>query len=153
MLPCFVLCNFVLCNPCNYCISSMSYPVISLQLPCHVCQVCIVYFNPPKTDVLLCFPLFFELYFAFIQGPALARIGMFCLFYVLKPCNRARPLSSNQCYLQDYMVCTLYRESHPVRVHNSADLHQVAGMNCIEMGLPGKLILSKRKGLREVLFS
>ena len=27
------------------------------------------------------------------------------------------------------------------------------GMNCIKIGLPGKLILSKRKGLREVLFS
>ena len=26
------------------------------------------------------------------------------------------------------------------------------GMNCIKIGLPGKLILSKRKGLREVLF-
>ena len=28
-----------------------------------------------------------------------------------------------------------------------------AGMNCIIMGLPGKLILSKRNGLREVIFS
>ena len=28
-----------------------------------------------------------------------------------------------------------------------------AGTNCIEMGFPGKLILSKRKGLWEVLFS
>ena len=28
-----------------------------------------------------------------------------------------------------------------------------AGMNCIKIGLPEKLILSKRKGLREVLFS
>ena len=27
------------------------------------------------------------------------------------------------------------------------------GTNCIKIGLPGKLILSKRKGLREVLFS
>ena len=27
------------------------------------------------------------------------------------------------------------------------------GMNCIKIGLPGKLILSKRKGLLEVLFS
>ena len=27
------------------------------------------------------------------------------------------------------------------------------GGNCIKIGLPGKLILSKRKGLREVLFS
>ena len=27
------------------------------------------------------------------------------------------------------------------------------GMNCIKIGLPGKLILSKRKGLREVIFS
>ena len=27
------------------------------------------------------------------------------------------------------------------------------GMNCVEIGLPGKRILSKRKGLREVLFS
>ena len=26
------------------------------------------------------------------------------------------------------------------------------GGNCIKIGLPGKLILSKRKGLREVLF-
>ena len=29
----------------------------------------------------------------------------------------------------------------------------VAGGNCIKIGLPGKLILSKRKGLLEVLFS
>ena len=28
-----------------------------------------------------------------------------------------------------------------------------AGGNCIKIGLPGKLILSKRKGLREVIFS
>ena len=28
-----------------------------------------------------------------------------------------------------------------------------SGDNCIKIGLPGKLILSKRKGLREVLFS
>ena len=28
-----------------------------------------------------------------------------------------------------------------------------AGGNCIKIGLPGKLILSERKGLREVLFS
>ena len=28
-----------------------------------------------------------------------------------------------------------------------------SGTNCIEIALPGKLILSKRKGLREVLFS
>ena len=28
-----------------------------------------------------------------------------------------------------------------------------AGGNCIKIGLPGKLILSKRKGLWEVLFS
>ena len=27
------------------------------------------------------------------------------------------------------------------------------GMNCIKIGLPGKLILRKRKGLREVIFS
>ena len=27
------------------------------------------------------------------------------------------------------------------------------GTNCIKKGLPGKLIFSKRKGLREVLFS
>ena len=28
-----------------------------------------------------------------------------------------------------------------------------AGMNCIKIGLPRKLILSKRKGLREVIFT
>ena len=27
-----------------------------------------------------------------------------------------------------------------------------AGTNCIKIGLPGELIFSKRKGLREVLF-
>ena len=27
------------------------------------------------------------------------------------------------------------------------------GTNCIKIGLPGKLILSTRKGLREVIFS
>ena len=30
---------------------------------------------------------------------------------------------------------------------------QSPGGNCMKIGLPGKLILSKRKGLREVLFS
>ena len=30
---------------------------------------------------------------------------------------------------------------------------KLSGTNCIKIGLPGKLILSKRKGLREVLFS
>ena len=30
---------------------------------------------------------------------------------------------------------------------------QTAGTNCIKIGLPGKLILSRRKGLPEVLFS
>ena len=30
---------------------------------------------------------------------------------------------------------------------------KISGMNCIKMGLPGKLILTKRKGLLEVLFS
>ena len=30
---------------------------------------------------------------------------------------------------------------------------EVPGGNCIKIGLPGKPILSKRKGLREVLFS
>ena len=29
----------------------------------------------------------------------------------------------------------------------------ISGTNCLKIGLPGKLILSKRKGLREVLFS
>ena len=29
----------------------------------------------------------------------------------------------------------------------------LAGTNCIKIGLPGKLILSKRKGLREAPFS
>ena len=30
---------------------------------------------------------------------------------------------------------------------------EAAGRNCIKIGLPGKLILSERKGLLEVLFS
>ena len=30
---------------------------------------------------------------------------------------------------------------------------KVPGTNCIKIGLPGKLILSQRKGLWEVLFS
>ena len=36
---------------------------------------------------------------------------------------------------------------------NWVPLLKRAGMNCIKKGLPGKLILSKRKGLWEVLFS
>ena len=32
-------------------------------------------------------------------------------------------------------------------------LRRQPGTNCIKIGLPGKLILSKRKGLWEVLFS
>ena len=41
-------------------------------------------------------------------------------------------------------------------IHSSSspDCSRVApGTNCIKIGLPGKLILSKRKGVREVLFS
>ena len=34
-----------------------------------------------------------------------------------------------------------------------AEAEAVAGTNCIKIGLPGKLILSKRKGLWEVVFS
>ena len=30
---------------------------------------------------------------------------------------------------------------------------KISGMNCIKMGLSGKLILTKRKGLLQVLFS
>ena len=33
------------------------------------------------------------------------------------------------------------------------DAEADAGTNCIKIGLQGKLILSKRKGLREALFS
>ena len=33
------------------------------------------------------------------------------------------------------------------------DVHGQTGGNCIKVGLPGKLILSKRKGLWEDLFS
>ena len=33
------------------------------------------------------------------------------------------------------------------------DVATATGTNCIKIGLPGKLILSKRKGLWEVLFS
>ena len=40
------------------------------------------------------------------------------------------------------------REDEAVVRHDGA-----AGSNCIKIGLPGKLILSKRKGFREVLFS
>ena len=39
---------------------------------------------------------------------------------------------------------------HPYRARMS---NATAGMNCIKIGLPGKLILSKRKGLLEVLFA
>ena len=35
----------------------------------------------------------------------------------------------------------------------AVDLVVCSGTNCIKIGLPGKQILSKRKGLREVLFS
>ena len=38
----------------------------------------------------------------------------------------------------------------PRRGHFAA---AAAGGNCIKIGLPGKLIFSKSKGLREVLFS
>ena len=37
--------------------------------------------------------------------------------------------------------------------HNTKNIRNRPGMNCIKIGLPGKLILSKRKGLWEVLFS
>ena len=51
-------------------------------------------------------------------------------------------------------------QQHPAteRPHRSRDVQELParrgrpGMNCIKIGLPGKLILSKRKGLREVLF-
>ena len=35
----------------------------------------------------------------------------------------------------------------------SGEAAEGSGMNCIKIGLPGKMILSERKGLREVLFS
>ena len=39
-------------------------------------------------------------------------------------------------------------------VHRVGDVAaELPGGNCIKIGLPGKRILSKRKGLREVLFS
>ena len=44
------------------------------------------------------------------------------------------------------------RGAVPVR-QDEAVLPGGAGTNCIEIGLPGKLILSERKGLCEVLFS
>ena len=40
-----------------------------------------------------------------------------------------------------------------VRLHNTGDFDVDPGGNCIKIGLPGKLIRSKRKGLQEVLFS
>ena len=41
-----------------------------------------------------------------------------------------------------------------LRVRHQVGALLTPGMNCsIKIGLPGKLILSKRKGLREVLFS
>ena len=46
-------------------------------------------------------------------------------------------------------------EEHPVSVggREIAQLLERPGGNCIKIGLPGKLILSKTKGLREVIFS
>ena len=41
---------------------------------------------------------------------------------------------------------------HSPEVHHPGH-HRGPGMNCIKIGLPGKLILSKRKALCEVLFS
>ena len=41
---------------------------------------------------------------------------------------------------------------HLLQVH-PALRHAQSGTNCIKIGLPGKLIFSKRKGLGEVLFS
>ena len=38
-------------------------------------------------------------------------------------------------------------------IYNSAEESSSSGMNCIKIGLPGKQIVSKRRGLREVLFS
>ena len=47
--------------------------------------------------------------------------------------------------------------ARPQRRHvlRRAGLHdlRLSGTNCIKIGLPGKLILSKRNGLWEVLFS
>ena len=49
----------------------------------------------------------------------------------------------------------LYTFNGVGRLHHDDDSFptQISGGNCIKMGLPGKLILSKKKGLREVLFS
>ena len=43
------------------------------------------------------------------------------------------------------------RSAHEQRPH--AGRAEQTGMNCTKIGLPGKLILSKRKGLQKVLFS
>ena len=37
--------------------------------------------------------------------------------------------------------------------HKPCSMCGASGMNCIKIGLPGKSILSKRKGLQEILFS
>ena len=49
----------------------------------------------------------------------------------------------------------LHIPRHGQRLRHPGARRQVqpAGINCIKIGLPGKLILSKRKGLWEVLFS
>ena len=45
------------------------------------------------------------------------------------------------------------KEARLAKSGGKASPKKKTGTNCIKIGLPGKLILSKRKGLREVLFS
>ena len=48
---------------------------------------------------------------------------------------------------------TLGAVPHPAWDMSFAGVEYPPGTNCIKIGLPGKLILSTRKGLREVQFS
>ena len=66
-------------------------------------------------------------------------------------------------YSQDSSTLNVSRESNETNITTTDEdvtaddvskiLYDIPGMNCIKTGLPGKLILSKRKGLRENSYS
>ena len=47
----------------------------------------------------------------------------------------------------------LFKWPKTARKKKLGDIFPPAGTNCIKIGLPGKLILSKRKGHPEIIFS
>ena len=65
---------------------------------------------------------------------------------------RSDPSPVTDCTYPVFQACATSTTRRRQRGSSAAAARRT-GMKCIKIGLPGKLILSKRKGLREVIFS